>query len=168
MPYRIPGAIDRDRWPVLQILHLEKRGLQFHERCVSINDYRLPRPVYFSSADRRWFQYKFEERTTEERLPPNIAERVRELLLSAARSKKQSDAIGPIRDWNADSWYVFGQGTGRRFYNTKMGSAPPHEMVDLFNELNAIPHSTDRKSELRDICLGFCYDPLSAMGWLYA
>lgn len=44
MPYRIPGAVDYSRWPILQILHVEKRGLQFHENRVSIWGYRTNSP----------------------------------------------------------------------------------------------------------------------------
>ena len=32
MPYRIPGALDYSSWPMLQILHVQKEGLRFHER----------------------------------------------------------------------------------------------------------------------------------------
>jgi hypothetical protein len=37
LPYRLPGAVDYSDFPVLQILHVEKRGFQFHERCFSGN-----------------------------------------------------------------------------------------------------------------------------------
>ena len=36
MPYRIPGALDYSSWPMLQILHIQKHGLQFHETCVKV------------------------------------------------------------------------------------------------------------------------------------
>ncbi len=36
MPYRIPGAMDYSDYPILQILHVEKHGLQFHETTVSV------------------------------------------------------------------------------------------------------------------------------------
>src|SRR5271165_201406 len=36
IPYHIPGQSDSYDRPILQILHVEKRGLQFHEACVSV------------------------------------------------------------------------------------------------------------------------------------
>jgi hypothetical protein len=38
MPYRNPGALDYSSWPILQILHLQKLGLQFHETCGDTED----------------------------------------------------------------------------------------------------------------------------------
>jgi len=52
MPYRVPGMVTRGvGWSALQILHIEKRGLQFHETCVTVGGYRRsllsPLSVYF-------------------------------------------------------------------------------------------------------------------------
>ena len=40
--------------------------------------------------------------------------------------------------------------------------------MSLFNDLEKLPQSAPSKSELKDVCLGFCYDPLSEMGYLEA
>lgn len=70
MPYRISGAVDYGGWPILQILHVEKRGLQFHETCVSVAGHRnQPESVYFSGNDRRLFQYRFQEKNASGELP---------------------------------------------------------------------------------------------------
>ena len=60
------------------------------------------------------------------------------------------------------------EGVGLQAYATDKGSIPPQEIVDLFRDLEKIPRSQETQSEMRDVCLGFCYDPLSGLGSLYA
>lgn len=173
MPYRIPGAVDYAGWPILQILHIEKIGLQFHETGVSISGQRwrgnyYPREAFFSHNDRRLLQYRFAERSSSAQLPEPLAERIRAKLSGAAQVKDNSDIVKPIRDWSADRWYVNPEGGSLKIYDAANGSPPPKEIVDLFNDLAKLPQSNQRQSEYRDVCLGFCYDPLSEMGYLYA
>ncbi len=170
MPYRIPGAVDYSDYPVLQILHVEKHGLQFHERCVSVYWLRPYRPisVSFSGSDRRLFQYRFQEKGGSLQPSPVLIERIQGIVKSSAHGEHQWDVVKPLWNWKADGWYFYVQGSGLRVYGTANGAAPPHELVDLFQQLNDVPRSAESGSELKDVCLGFCYDPLSAMGRLYS
>ena len=169
LPYRIPGTVDYSEYPVLQILHIEKRGLQFHERCFSVYWRRpyLPASVSFSGSNRRLFQYRFQDYGSSLQLPKALGERVQAFVESSAHEKRQRDVVKPIWNWNADRWY-FSNGSGLREYDAFNGSNPPQAVIDLFRELDGIPRYSETQSELRDVCLGFCYDPLSAMGWLYS
>jgi len=159
---------------MLQILHVQKAGLQFHERCISIYGYHgKPMLLGFSGDDRRLLEYRFEHRYSEQWLSPALAERIRIFLSPVNPPKSGSDYrdfsdIRPVREWKADHWYVYVEGSGRKIYSVAKGSPPPQEFVDLFDDLNNVALVTKSKSELRDVCLGFCYDPLSAMGLLYA
>jgi hypothetical protein len=170
LPYRIPGAVDYSDYPVLQILHVEKRGLQFHERCFSVYWQRPYRPisVSFTESDRHLFRYRFQHNGSRLQLPKALVERIQALLESSAHEKRQQDVVRPIWNWNADRWYFSGGGIGLRDYDASSGSTPPQAVVDLFRELDAAPRHSEAHSELKDVCLGFCYDPLSAMGWLYS
>jgi hypothetical protein len=170
LPYRIPGAVDYSDYPVLQILHVEKRGLQYHERCFSVYWQRPYRPisVSFTESDRRLFQYRFQHHGSRLQPPQALVERIQALIDSSAHEKRQQDVVRPIWNWNADRWYFSGGGIGLRNYDASSGSTPPQEVVDLFHELDAAPRHSEAPSELKDVCLGFCYDPLSAMGWLYS
>ncbi len=169
MPYRIPAAVDYSDFPILQILHVEKRGLQFHENCVSVWGRRgQPLSATFSGNDRRLFQYRFQEKGASGHLPDSLAERVRVMLHSSDRETEKRDEIKPLRRWNADGWYFTAEGVGLRAYTTEKGTMPPPEIVDLFRDLEKIPRSQEISSELRDVCLGFCYDPLSGLGALFA
>jgi hypothetical protein len=58
--------------------------------------------------------------------------------------------------------------TGLKAYTTANGSAPPQEIVALFDDLEKLPRSSEGQSDRKDLCLGFCYDPLSELGFLYA
>jgi len=172
LPYRIPGAMDYSRWPILQILHVEKHGLQFHETRVAIDGYErnhayFPKSVVFSGNDRRLLHFLFEERHASGELSEPLIRRIQAFVGAFDQSRHQWPTVGPIRDWDADNWYVIAQG-GLKIYSTRRGSSPPAEVVDLFNDLQRIPHSLQRESNRRDVCLGFCYDPLSEMGYLYA
>ena len=169
MPYRIPGAVDYSDWPVLQILHVEKRGLQFHENGISVWGRRdRPMSVSFSGSDRRLFQYRFRQTSSAGQRPEALVERIREIITASGRTSRKSDIVKPLRDWNAEGWYFNVAGSGLKVFGTPNGSAPPQEITDLFHELNKIPRSAENQSELKDVCLGFCYDPLSAMGSLYS
>ena len=118
MPYRISGAVDYAGWPILQILHVEKRGLQFHETCISVSGYRgHPLSVYFSGNDRRLFEYRFQQQyaSTGELQQP-LAERVRVVIQSLETAGRNWDAVKPLRKWNVDGWYVTGEGAGLKAY----------------------------------------------------
>jgi len=173
MPYRIPGAVDYAGWPVLQILHIQKRGLQFREECVSVSGYRMTndywlRAVNFSGNNRRLLQYRFKELGATGQLSESIRERVIAMLTASNQRHASWESVKPVRNWNADNWYVIAEGSGLKSYTTANGSLPPRDLVDLFNDLEHLPHASETQSELKDVCLGFCYDPLSAMGYLYA
>jgi hypothetical protein len=173
MPYRIPGAVDYSDYPILQILHVEKRGLQFREACVSvwgrgIRQVVNPVRVSFSGNDRRLFEYRFDESQSSGKLSETLTERVRAMIPSSERATPHSDTIKPIRNWNADAWYFNAEGEGLKAYTTANGSIPPQEIVDLFDDLEKLPHSSAAHSTRKDVCLGFCYDPLSELGFLYA
>jgi hypothetical protein len=169
MPYRLPGAVDYFDWPILQILHIEKHGLQFHEACVTIWGRRgLPTSVSFSGNDRRLFRYRFNERYASGQLPEPLVERVRAIIPSADQGRRGWDKVGPIRSWNADDWYFITTGSGLKAYTKVNGSTPPQEIVALFDDLEKLPQSAQTESDSKDVCLGFCYDPLSELGFLFA
>jgi hypothetical protein len=97
-----------------------------------------------------------------------VVERIRNFLKSSASEERRSDPVKPIRSWNADAWYLSAVRSGLTVYGTPNNSGPPQEMVDLFYDLNGLARFSETQSEVRDVCLGFCYDQYSAMGWLYS
>lgn len=169
IPYRIPGARDYSSWPVLQILHVQKRGLQFHEMCVKVWARRgVPESVSFSSNDRRLFEYRFEQKTAYAELSKPLGECVAAVIQSSRSAKSNRDLVTPLRRWNDEGWYVTGEEVALQAYTKENEFTPPQEVVDLFDELENAPRTGGSSQDRKDVCLGFCYDPLSGLGWLYA
>jgi len=169
MPYRIPGAVDGGVGPIVQILHVEKHALQFHEKSIGVvRDTRFLE----SENNRRLFQYRFGDKYGSGLLPQALFQRVQDAIRSPGFGMSASTAIKPLRAWNADGWYVHVSGSGIYSANTEDGTAPPPEIVALFHDLEAAPLTweakSDGKDDIKDVCLGFCYDPLSGLGFLYA
>ena len=50
-------------------------------------------------------------------------------------------------------------------FTTEYRTTPPKEITDLFQALEKLPASPEKAFVLRDVCLGFCYDPVSALGF---
>jgi len=166
MPYRIPGALDGS-WPILQILHVEKRGLQFHETCVRVRGYRGdPFSISVSWNDRRLFHYRFQENYAD--LPKTSAGLARPVIQSLKEQDGPSETVKPLRAWNAEGWYVMGERLGLGIYTSENRATPPREILDLFTQLASLPRAPQTHSDVKDVCLGFCYDPLSGLGLLYA
>lgn len=169
MPYRISGAVDYARWPIFQILHVEKRGLQFHETCVSVWGYRnQPESFSISGNDRRLFQYRFQQKQALVELPGPLKARIDSIIQSSQVTTRNWDVVQPLRAWNADGWYITGEGIGLRAYTADKGGSPAPEIVDLFHDIDRLPRLRESESVRKDVCLGFCYDPLSGLGLLYA
>lgn len=169
MPYRLPGALDYSQFPMFQILHVAKRGLQFHELCVSV---WIPRDnsvsVTFSGDDRRLFEYRFQKSSSSGLPSESLKQRLRLLTNRPDSGPPVSERILPLRSWNAEGWYVNARGSGIKAYTTEKRTIPPEEIVELFHELEATRQDSEDKTESRDVCLGFCFDPIAAMGWVFA
>jgi hypothetical protein len=170
VPYRISGAVDYSSWPILQILHVEKRGLQFHETRVSVGGYPShPLSASFSGNDRRLFEYRFQQHyASMGELQQPLTDRVQAVIQSSESTSRNPVEVKPLREWNEDGWYVTGEGLALKTYTADKGETPPQEIVGLFNDLEKLPRSRESQSEVRDVCLGFCYDPLSGLGAVYA
>jgi hypothetical protein len=170
MPYRIPGALDYSSWPILQILHIQKRGLQFHETCIRVLGYRgAPESVSFAWNDRRLFKYRFQQSSAHvEASFKSLGARLASLIQSSKTLKSNRKPITPLRRWNDEGWYVAGEGVELQAYTKESQGAPPEEVVNLFNDLEKAPRTLETLEDRKDVCLGFCYDPLSGLGALYA
>ncbi len=158
-PYRIPLIVDRVQ-PELTILHVEKRGIQFHE--TTITPYR-DRKFYVKRNDRRLFQYRFAIRNETDVMPETMAAHVYMMANSAQlRDLRTAPAIA-LRNKNAEGWYVL-IGDKVLAFTTEYGTKPPKEVVDLFHDLESVAKAEKERRTVNDICMGFCYDPLAGLG----
>jgi hypothetical protein len=170
MPYRIPGALDYSGSPMLQILHVQKHGLQFHETCIKVWGFRgLPQS---SSVvvwnERRLFQYRFQQTSADVNIPQSVVERVTSLIESSKTVTSNRDAIRPLRGWDDEGWYVEGEKLAFQAYTKENQSTPPQDVGEFFQNVEKLPRRQVTTEDRKDVCLGFCYDPLSSLGALYA
>lgn len=158
-PYRIPIFANGVR-PELAILHIQKAGLQFHETRMSI--YRNGE-YYYSHNDRRLLQYRFAVEGGSGVLPSKLLTEA-ENLAGSLPEEGQSGSPKPLRSWRAEGWYITTR-RGRRVsaFTTENRKGAPQEVVELFRRLVAIPPVRKALPAEKDICFGFCYDPLAGL-----
>jgi hypothetical protein len=163
-PYSIP-AFDHPSMAEFRILHVEKRGLRFHE--TSISEERNGR-AWIWRTERRLFQYRFEKRVAWTALAdtsPATIERARTFVQSPALLEVRTPPARALRSWNAEGWYVVLKDSRLLAFTREYGTAPPKEVTELFREIENLPLREGRALAVRDVCLGFCYDPLAALGF---
>jgi hypothetical protein len=71
-----------------------------------------------------------------------------------------------LHSWNAEGWYVVGKAKILAF-TTENQTAPPRVVVDMFSEIEKVPVVATLTVSGRDVCLGFCYGPMAALGFEY-
>jgi hypothetical protein len=162
-PWMLPGIVDAVS-PELTILHVEKRGLQFHE--TSVNTMRDGR-FWISRCDRSLFRYRFENLSKDGIMPLAIRERANILAHSQMLSKLRTPPPVPLRSWNAEGWYVSLVGLPLFAFTSEYRTRPPFEIKDMLEQIERLS-GTQRSSQVEDVCLGFCYDPVAALGFWYS
>jgi hypothetical protein len=163
-PYSVPGY-DHPAGAQFRILHVRKRGPWFHE--TSILGLRNGR-VFMWRQDRHLFQYRIAGRgamTILGQVSPTAFERARNFVESSELWKLRTAPPKALRAWNAEGWYVVLKDSRLLAFTTEFGTTPPDEVTDLFNELQKLPALEERPFAVRDVCLGFCYDPVAALGF---
>lgn len=164
VPYSV-AAFDHPSHFEFRILHVQKRGLSFHETRVS--EYRDAR-VWIFRHDRRLLQYRFGDRVSTLALgdqSPAILERVRALVQSPALWKLHTQPTKALWSWDAEGWFVVLKDSKLLAFTSEYGTAPPPEVTALFHEIEQLPASSEKQFDVSDVCLGFCYDPLAALGF---
>ncbi len=160
IPYRTPAYGDGAR-PDLRILHIEKHGLRFHE--TRIGEFRDGK-IFVSRYDRRLFQYRFEGITAQAERLPTALQKARALIRSPDLWNLHTPAPARLRSWNAEGWYVVLQDKHVLAFTSENGTAPPAEVTEMVHLVEDLHLREERPCVARDVCLGFCYDPMAALG----
>jgi hypothetical protein len=157
-PYVVPVCTLGVR-PEFQILHLEKQGLRIHQTAVSA--YKDGR-VYVSSDERRLFHYRFLRFAVRTAMP---YERILTLAQSPELLKQHTPLLQPpLRSWDTERWYVVLKDSRLLEFAAESGTLPPKEITSLLGDIEQLPVSEKQSFLARDVCLGYCYDPLAEMG----
>jgi hypothetical protein len=162
-PYRIPGMVD-GLGPEYGILHVEKDGLQFRETYVGVwRDGRYS----VTHTERRFFQYRFPVVGSFHKMPGEVRSKALALGESPELRELRGLRPAPLRRWRDDGWYLTGRQSGPVGFTKGMGTAPPPEVIEIFRLIEALPLTDTRTRDAKDVCLGFCYDPLAGLGFVY-
>jgi hypothetical protein len=162
-PWMLPAIVDAAT-PELRILHVEKRGLQFHE--TSVTSMRNGR-FWVDHNERRLLQYRFESRSTSGVMPPSITDRANALAHSSTLRSLRTEPPIALRSWNAEGWYLVLRGSPLLAFTSEYGTNSPREIKDMLEEIDKLP-GTQRSFAFQDVCLGFCYDPVAGLGFWYS
>ncbi|HTZ99541.1 MAG TPA: hypothetical protein VMB02_04355 [Candidatus Aquilonibacter sp.] len=162
-PYRLPGMVDLGIPPTLRILHVEKRGLRFQETFIATSrDGRF----WIVRDDRRLFEYQFQKNLADGVMPRAVEEDVNALVRSLQVLPMQMPKT--LRSWNAEGWCAVGAQVGFRTFTSEEGTTPPADLIRVFRELDALKPDSTTRGKTRDVCLGFCYDPVAGLGFVFA
>jgi hypothetical protein len=162
-PYSVPG-FDHVQRAELRILHVQKRGLHFQETAVvEFKDGR----AFVVRSRRRLFQYRFVGTVAMTALAtsPDTLERARGFVQSPELGRLPTMVPNALRSWNAEGWYVVLKDSRLLAFTTESRTTPPKEVTDLFYEVERLPALDESSFAVRDVCLGFCYDPVAALGF---
>lgn len=157
-PYRVPaehGGIS----PEISVVHFEKRGPSSTETKVSVTrDGRL----YVTRDVRKPLRYESDGQMFVGAVPSwEKVQPILDLLRSGRfTAQERSSARDLPHRWNSDSWYVSGERIPFLVFGTTTNTVPPKELVDWFAEMKGLPKNESRPFSTRDVCLGFCYEPL--------
>ncbi len=162
LPYREPLIVDAAH-PEISILNVKKDGIAFHETSISV--YRDGR-YYITRNDRQLFRYGFGETTHEGPLTDDLHAKLK--IVQALPELKRTLDKSPraLRARHGEGWYTETDSIAITAFTTENRVAPPAELVDFFRGVEATSLTgAGSHYELRDVCLGFCYDPKAGLGY---
>jgi len=161
-PYRQPIIVDA-AVPDLGILHVQKDGLTFHETRVTI--YRDSR-FFLVRNDRRLLRYSFAETAHEGLLDDDLRAGLKTVLALTELKRTQEKPPRALMARKGEGWYTETGTFAITAFTTENGTSPPAELIRFFHKLEDSHSSSSGPQYLvRDVCLGFCYDPKAGLGY---
>ena len=148
--------------PELSILHVKKNGTVFRETHVSL--YR-DGTYYLTKSERRLFSYKFKEVSYHGMMTSDLRNQLTAIKGIPALQRTLSKAPGSLRVWHGEGWYTEANSFAITAFTTENTTEPPSELVAFFHQIEGIPATTGVSYEVKDVCLGFCYDPKAGLGY---
>jgi hypothetical protein len=162
-PYRQPVIVDSVE-PELGLLHVEKNGTVLHETRISV--YRDGR-YFIVRDDRRLFRYSFVETSHEGVLTDNLRTKLKAILALPELRRTLHATPQTLRTRRGEGWYTVMGSFKIAAFTTENSSPPPPELPTFLKEVEAEPSlGLSSRYNVRDICLGFCYDPKAGLGYI--
>jgi hypothetical protein len=162
-PYRQPIIVDGAE-QMLGILHVEKNATAFRETRISI--FRDGR-YFVIRNEHRLFHYRFVE-TTQGGLLTDSQRAELKAILDLPELKRTLDvAPRPLRAWRGEGWYTIMGSYKIAAFTSENEIPPPRELPAFLSEIEKQPPlGRGSHYDVRDICLGFCYDPVAGLGYV--
>lgn len=161
-PYRQPIIVDAVT-PELSVLHVTKDGISFRETRMTF--YR-DSSYYLARTERKLFQYTFKETVYEGFLSENLSGKLKNLKSDPALGRTEKTSPKALQNRHAEGWYAETRTYAIFAFTTENRVPPPPEMVAFFRLVEGLPlKDAGLQHELRDVCLGFCYDPKAGLGY---
>jgi hypothetical protein len=162
LPYREPLIVDAAH-PELSILNVKKDGITFHETRISV--YRDGRYDIVRN-DRQLFRYSFGETAHEGLLTDDLRTKLKVIQALPELRRTLDKSPRALRARHGEGWYTEMESFAITAFTTENATAPPAELVDFFRGVEGAPSTgTGSHYEVRDVCLGFCYDPKAGLGY---
>jgi hypothetical protein len=160
-PYRQPVIVDAMQ-PELGLLHVEKDGAVFHETAVTVySDGRY----YLTRNDRHLFHYSFSETAQEGLLTNDLRAELNDILALPELKRTLDRAPTALRSRHGEGWYTQMGSFKITAFTTENATPPPSKLRTFLADIEREPPlNTSQRYELRDVCLGFCYDPKAGLG----
>jgi hypothetical protein len=155
-PYTVPRyhhGIAAD----ISIVHVEKRGFHFRETTIAaFRDGRAD----ITQEERKPFRYRAQGVMKRVGLNREQLLHILNLVRSPEFEALHTARTASPRQWNSETWYIYKAGS-ILIYSSVDKTEPPKEIVDWFHEVESIPAvETWQSPAPKDVCLGFCYDPM--------
>jgi hypothetical protein len=161
-PYRQPLIVDAVP-PELTILNVKKDGTAFHETRVSV--YR-DGTYYVVRTDRRLFRYSFGETVHDGTLTDDLRNRLKVVRSLPELTRTLEKSPTALRARRGEGWYTEMNSFAITAFTTESATSPPAELVAFFRAVeDSSSIGTSSRYEVRDVCLGFCYDPKAGLGY---
>jgi hypothetical protein len=165
LPYRESLIVDED-WPELSILRVNKDGIAFHETRLSIymESHRIRYRLF--QSDRHLFQYSFVETLHEGVLTDDLRTKLKALQALPNLQRNLDNAPRALRTWHGEAWYTRVGRFAVTAFTTENATPPPADLRSFFREVEKAPSAgPSSQYKVRDVCLGFCYDPRAGLGY---
>ena len=162
LPYREPLIVDAMR-SELSILNVKKDGFAFHETRVSVyHDGKY----YVVRRDRHLFRYSFEETAREGLLTDDLRTKLKVVRALPELKRTLDKSPRALRARHGEGWYTEMDSFRITAFTTENATPPPADLVNFFREVEGAPSAGEGSHyEVRDVCLGFCYDPKAGLGY---
>jgi hypothetical protein len=147
----------------LSILNVTKDGFAFHETRVSLyHDGRF----YVVRRDRKLFRYSFGETAREGLLTDDLRSKLKVVQALPELKRTLDQSPRALRAQHGEAWYTEMDSFRITAFTTENATPPPADLVNFFREVEGAPSAGEGSHyDVRDVCLGFCYDPKAGLGY---